>query len=81
LHESPESPGPACIGQKTLIARTISSRVVSCLIARPTISSELPAPRLVEERLRCVLVQRPRHRLAWRAEAHAAQRDAADLQA
>ena len=32
------------MGMKILVASTISSRVVSCLIARPTISSEVPAP-------------------------------------
>jgi hypothetical protein len=36
--------------------------------------------RLSEDRLRCLLVERPRHHLAGRAEAHAAQRDAADLE-
>ena len=42
LRDRPEPPGPACMGKCTLVARTMSSRRLYLVIARPTISSDVP---------------------------------------
>ena len=44
LRDRPEPPGPSCIGENSLVARTIVLAAVYFRIARPTISSELPWP-------------------------------------
>ena len=44
LRDSPEPPGPSCMGKYTFVARTMSSRRLYFRMARPTISSEEPNP-------------------------------------
>ena len=43
LRDRPDPPGPSCILKCTLVAKTMSSRRLYFLMARPTISAELPS--------------------------------------
>ena len=44
FRDRPHPPGPSCIGKKTLVATTMSSRLAYLRMALPTISSEEPCP-------------------------------------